>query len=200
MWFTAWKYYKWREYKGCEVYIKWCCQSVKYLTNLIGCWFQCIFQSQRPAIIMISNKQTITNSLECHFIVTDVYIITTRYTHTIHTFQALLTFAMSWRWRKIFLSLKKICMILRMFLTRIHFLIANRNSAKNTHLYRNYRKKSHKRWSSNEPVCWQWKAMSMSAFFSNTNDTNDYARTRLVHFFLTYVCKVCTNFDKLCTH
>jgi len=124
MWFTAWKYYKWREYKGCEVYIKWCCQSVKYLTNLIGRWFQCIFQSQRPAIIMISNKQTITNSLECHFIVTDVYIITTRYTHTIHTFQALLTFAMSWRWRKIFLSLKKICMILRMFLTRIHFLIA----------------------------------------------------------------------------
>ena len=125
MWFTAWRYYKWREYKGCEVYIKWCCQSVKYLTNLIGRRFQCIFQSQRPAIIMISNKQTITNSLECHFIVTDAYIITTRYTHTILTFQALLTFAMSWRWRKIFLFLKKICMILRMFLTRIHFLIAN---------------------------------------------------------------------------
>jgi len=39
----------------------------------------------------------------------------------------------------------------------------------------------------------------MSAFLSNTNDTNDYARTRLEHFFLTYVCKVCTNFDKLCT-
>jgi hypothetical protein len=32
-----------------------------------------------------------------------------------------------------------------------------------------------------------------------TNDTNDYARTRLEHFFLIYVCKVCTNFDKLCT-
>ena len=31
----------------------------------------------------------------------------------------------------------------------------------------------------------------MSAFFSNTNDTNDYARTRLEDFFLTYVCKVC---------
>ena len=39
----------------------------------------------------------------------------------------------------------------------------------------------------------------MSAFFSNTNDTNDYACTRLEQFFLTYVCKLCTNFDKLCT-
>ena len=38
-----------------------------------------------------------------------------------------------------------------------------------------------------------------STFFSNTHDTNDYEHTRLQHFFLTYVCKVCTNFDKLCT-
>ena len=40
---------------------------------------------------------------------------------------------------------------------------------------------------------------TMSAFFSNTNDTNDYEHTRLEDFFLTYVCKVCANFDKLCT-